>query len=327
MNLSRFLITVVATATVAVGVTACGGSDTSSSASTDAGAAVSGSIAIDGSSTVFPFAQAAAEEFQTKNPDAKVTVGESGTGGGFEKFCNGEIQIADASRSIKDEEIALCKKGSIKYSEVQIANDGIAIVTNKDLKITCMTTDQLKALWNKTSTVSNYKQLDPSFPDVKVSLFGPGTDSGTFDFFTDEINGEKGDTRKDYQPTEDDNVTVQGVSGEKGGLGYFGLSYYADNTDKLNLVAVNDGSGCVVPSDATVQDGSYKPLSRPLFMYINEADFTPAVKAFMGYVVDNADAIAKNAKIVAMTPAQQTEAKAALSKAEAGASGATTTTG
>ena len=250
-----------------------------------------------------------------------MSVGESGTGGGFEKFCAGEIDISNASRPIKEEaeekEATECKKNGVAYSEVQVANDGIAIVTNKDLKIDCMTTDQVKKLWNKGSKVSNYKELDPSFPDQKVALFGAGTDSGAFDFFTAEINGEEGDTRKDYSPSEDDNVTVQGVSGDKGGLGYFGFSYYEDNADNLNLVKIDAGEGCIEPSLETIQDGSYKPLSRPLSMYPAAKSLArPEVKGFMDYILVNQQAIADASKIVPMTDEQATAAQEALTKAE-----------
>ena len=318
----RFIATIASCGIAAAGLAACGSSDDSSddSAATGGGSAtqLSGSIKLDGSSTVFPFAQAAAEAFQGANPDVKISVGESGTGGGFEKFCAGETDISNASRPIDAEkEVPACEKKAVKYSEVQVANDGIAIVTNKDLKIDCMTTAQLKALWNAKSKIGNYKDLDPSFPDQKVALFGAGTDSGTFDFFTEEINGEKGDTRKDYSPTEDDNVTVQGVSGDKGGLGYFGFSYYEDNVDKLNLVKVDAGSGCVAPSKDTIQDGSYKPLARPLFMYPKAASIArPEVKGFLDYILANATTIADTSKIVPLTDAQLTKAKGDLTTAE-----------
>jgi phosphate transport system substrate-binding protein len=267
---------------------------------------------------VFPFAQAAAEDFQRANPAVNISVGESGTGGGFEKFCAGETDISDASRPIDaDKEVPACAKEGVKYSEVQVANDGIAIVTNTALAIDCTTTKQLKALWNSTSKIENYRQLDRRFPDQKVALFGAGTDSGTFDFFTEAINAKKGDTRKDYSPTEDDNVTVQGVSGDKGGLGYFGFSYYEDNVDKLHLVKVDAGSGCVAPSKQTIQDGSYKPLSRPLFMYPNATSLArPEVKAFMDYVLANENAIAATSKIVPSTDEQLATAKDALTTAE-----------
>jgi len=313
--ISRSLLAVLAAGALATSVAACGSNNDSASGGD---ANLSGAIPVDGSSTVFPFAQAAAEQFMAENSGVNITVGESGTGGGFEKFCKGEIDIADASRPIKeDEEAPICKKAGISYSQVQIANDGIAIVTNKDLKIDCLTTDQLKSLWNSKSKVKSYKDIDAKLPDTKVSLYGPGTDSGTFDFFTETINGEKGDTRKDYQPSEDDNVLVQGVSGDKGGLGYFGFSYYEQNMDKLNLVAVDGGKGCIKPSKESIQDGSYAPLSRPLFMYpAAKAIARPEVKAFLDYVLENNQTIADNAKIVPMTDEQATKAKTDLTKAE-----------
>ena len=304
----------------ALGITACGGSSDSST-TTGGGGDISGAVAVDGSSTVFPFAQAVAEGFQSENPNAKVTVGEAGTGGGFEKFCAGEIDIADASRPIDEkEEAPACKKNGISYASVEVANDGIAVVTNPELKIGCLKTAQLKQLWQKGSKVTNYDQLGSGIPSGKVSLFGPGTDSGTFDFFTEEINGEKGDTRTDYQPSEDDNVLVQGVEGDTSGLAYFGFSYYEDNADKLNLVAVDDGSGCVKPSVETIQDGTYKPLSRPLYMYVNTAALKdkPQVKAFLDYAVANAEESANTAKIVPLTSEQLTQAKDELAKAESG---------
>jgi phosphate transport system substrate-binding protein len=318
----------VGTAVVlALGAAACGGDDDeggssgggSTSADNSANTeSLKGTIRIDGSSTVFPFAQAAAELFQEEAPNVQVTVGESGTGGGFEKFCAGETDISDASRPIKpDEEAPVCEKAGISYGEVQIANDGIAVVTNKNLKVDCLTTDELKKLWNKGSTVKTLSEVKSGLPSTKLSLYGPGTDSGTFDFFTDEINGEEGATRDDYQASEDDNQLVQGVSGDSGGLGYFGFSYYEGNTDKLNLVGVDAGDGCVKPSKESIQDGSYKPLSRPLFMYPKAASLAkPHVKAFMDFIVANQDKIAEAAKIVPLTPEQVTKSKAELAKAE-----------
>ncbi len=207
----------------------------------------------------------------------------------------------------------ICKKNNVTYTEVQVANDGIAVVTNPELKVDCMTVEQLKELWNEGSKVTKLSEIDPSFPDTELSLFGPGTDSGTFDYFTDVINGEEGVSRKDYQPSEDDNVLVQGVSGEAGGLGYFGFSYFEQNQDKLNLVGVDDGAGCVKPSTEAIQSGEYKPLSRPLFMYPSaKALKQPEVKAFMDYVVENYQAIAEAAQIVPMSQPQADEAKTAL---------------
>ncbi len=319
----RKWLALAVTGAMALGVVACGDDDGDSGSAGGAGGGkdLSGAIKIDGSSTVGPFAQAAAEMFQGENPDVKVSVGTSGTGGGFEKFCAGETDISDASRPIKDdEEVPVCKREGVTYKQVQVANDGIAIVTNKAVRIDCMTTGELKKLWNQGSNVKAYNELSPKFPSTKVSLFGPGTDSGTFDFFTKEINGEEGVSRKEYQPSEDDNVLVQGVEGDEGGLGYFGFSYYEQNQDKLNLVGVDAGSGCKKPSKATIQDGSYKPLSRPIFMYPSEKSLAkPEVKAFMDYVIANQDEIATASQIIAMTPAQADKGKAALREAEAAA--------
>ena len=309
----RNLLAFAACGALALGATACG-SDEDSDSGGGGGGDLSGKIRIDGSSTVAPFAQAAAEEFQAQNPNVKITVGTSGTGGGFEKFCAGETDISDASRPIKDdEEVPICEKNKVTYKEVQVADDGIAVVTNPELKVDCLTVEQLKELWNEGSKVTKLSQIDPKLPDTELSLFGPGTDSGTFDFFTDEINGEEGVSRKDYQPSEDDNVLVQGVEGESGGLGYFGFSYYEQNQDKLNLVGVNAGSGCVKPAAKAIQSGEYKPLSRPLFMYPSEKALKrPEVKTFMDYVVENYQPIAEASQIVPMNQSQADGAKTAL---------------
>jgi phosphate transport system substrate-binding protein len=311
----KTLITIAACGALAMGAAACGNDDNESTASSgSSGGDLSGSIKIDGSSTVAPFAQAAQEAFQGENPDVKITVGTSGTGGGFEKFCAGETDISDASRPIKpDEEAPVCKKAGIDYTELQVANDGIAVVTNPELKVDCITTDQLKKLWNQGSKVKNLSEIDPKLPDTELSLFGPGTDSGTFDFFTDVINGEEGVSREDYQPSEDDNVLVQGVAGEAGGLGYFGHSYYEQNQDKLNLVKVDGGDGCVEPTTETIQSGEYKPLSRPLFMYPSaKALKRPEVKAFLDYIEESYEAIAEASQIVPMSAEQADKSKAAL---------------
>jgi phosphate transport system substrate-binding protein len=315
------MLTTCLTAALALGVSACGGDENGGGGGGGSDQELAGTIRIDGSSTVFPFAEAAGELFNEEQPGVKVTVGQSGTGGGFEKFCAGETDISDASRPIKaDEEAPVCKKNGLRYGEVQIANDGIAVATNKDLQVDCLTTAQLKKLWNKGSKVKSLSQLDAKLPDTQLSLYGPGTDSGTFDFFTDVINGEEGVTREDYEASEDDNQLVTGVTGDNGGLGYFGFSYAEQNADNLNLVKVDDGNGCVAPAKETIQDGSYKPLSRPLFMYPSEkAMARPEVKAFMEFVLENQAEIADVAKIVPLTDAQAAKARTALDKAESGA--------
>jgi phosphate transport system substrate-binding protein len=319
---SRKLVYALAASVVlALGVAACGGDDDD-----DGGGDgnVSGSISIDGSSTVQPFAEAAAELFNEENPDVNITVGAAGTSGGFEKFCAGETDISDASRPIEPEEEKLCQEGGVEYTEVQVANDGISVVSNPALEISCLTVDQLKQLW-ADDTVSNYSDLGEDadtgqpLPDVDVSLYGPGTDSGTFDYFTEEINGEEGVSRKEYQPSEDDNVLVEGVAGDENGSGYFGFSYYEQNQDSLNLISVDDGNGCVAPSVETIQSGEYSPLARPIFMYPStEAMQKPEVEAFMQFVVDSYSEIAEAAQIVPMDETQASDAQSAFEQASSG---------
>ena len=295
---------------LALGVMACGDDDDDSNGGGGGGGTasnLSGTIRIDGSSTVAPLSEAAAELFQAENPGVRVTVGTSGTGGGFEKFCAGETDISDASRPIKDDEEApICKKNGVAYGEVQVANDGLAVVVNPQNDFAgCLTVAELKKIWDKGSKVNNWMQVNPEFKDLKMELFGAGTDSGTFDYFTEAINGEEGRSRTDYNATEDDNVTVQGVSGSEGGIGYFGLSYAQQNEGKVKAVEVDGGDGCVAPSAETVQDGSYKPLSRPLFIYPSEKALNrPEVKAFVEFYLANQDKITEQALFVAMTQEQ-----------------------
>ncbi len=291
---------------------ACGGG------SADGGSGLSGEIQIDGSSTVAPLSEAAAEGFQEENDGVTVAVGTSGTGGGFEKFCAGETDISDASRQIKDEEAATCKKNGITFEEITVANDGLAVVVNNDNPIECFTVEQLKKIWEPGSKINNFKQVDPSFPDLEMKLFGPGTDSGTFDYFTDEINAEEGASRTDYQPSEDDNVIVSGVQGNKGGLGYFGLSYVSENEGALKAVAIDGGDGCVEPSVETVLDGSYTPLGRPLFIYASTKTVQrPEGLAFLEYYIENSDAIAEQALYVPLSEEQKTESATKIDKLKA----------
>jgi phosphate transport system substrate-binding protein len=326
MRNNRLLLALALCSALALGVAACGddddGSDAGSSTAATDGGDLSGKITIDGSSTVGPFAEAAAELFNEENPDVQVTVGISGTGGGFEKFCAGETDISDASRPIKDDEEApICEENGVEFEEVQVANDGIAVVTNTAMAVDCLTVDQLKQIWEPKSKVASLKDVDPSLPDTELTLFGPGTDSGTFDFFTDQINGEEGASREDYEASEDDNQLVTGVEGSEGGLGYFGFSYYEQQADKLNLVGVGESAdSCVKPSKESIQDGSYAPLSRPLFMYPSkEALGRPEVRAFIDFVVANQQAIAEASQIVPMTEEQAAESQ---SKVESLAGGA-----
>jgi len=286
-------------------------------AATGGGGDLSGRIEADGSSTVGPFTTAAAERFQNEQSEVQVTVGVSGTGGGFERFCRGETDLSNASRAIKDEEVTACKDGGVEYVEFQVANDALTVVVNKDNDwAKCLTVEQLATIWGPDSNVKNWKAVDPAFPDEELSLFGPGTDSGTFDYFTGEINGEEGASRSDYSASEDDNNTVTGVSGEKGGLGYFGFSYFEENQDTLKAIQIDGGDGCVAPSVENAQNGTYKPLARPLFIYAkSEALAKPAVAAFMTYILDNGVAIAEASKFVPLTDEQLTKAQADLESA------------
>ncbi len=259
---------------------------------TPAGSGLTGTVTIDGSSTVAPLMEAAADLYGAVEPGVDVTVGTSGTGGGFEKFCAGETDISNASRGIKDEEAAACAEAGIEFTEIIIANDGLSVVVNPENDwVACLTVEQLNKIWAPESegAVMSWKDVDASFPDEKLSLFGPGTDSGTFDYFTKEINGEEGASRTDFSPSEDDNVLVSGVSAEKGGLGYFGLSYAEANADVVKLVPVDSGAGCVTPSTETVLDGTYTPLSRPLFIYVSNTAYAEnaAVASFVDFLVAN----------------------------------------
>jgi len=305
---SRFVISALVCAGLAATVAACGGDDNASAGS---GEGLSGTIRIDGSSTVGPLTEIAAELFREENPDVRVTVGISGTGGGFEKFCASETDVSDASRSIEPEEKDACEKGGVRYEEVQVANDGLAVVVNPDNDwASCLTVEQLNKIWAPDSTVKSWKDVDPSFPDEPLTLFGPGTDSGTFDYFTGEINGEEGASRTDYQPSEDDNVIVQGVSGSKGAMGYFGLSYAQENEGTVQPIEVDGGSGCVAPTAETVLDGTYTPLGRPLFIYISKAALErEEVKAFVDFYIENDDAIAEQALFIPLSEEQAAEAK------------------
>lgn len=274
-----------------------------------------GRIKVDGSSTVGPLITLAAERFRKEQPGVDVTVGVSGTGGGFERFCAGEIDLANASRPIEDDEKAACEKKRVGWLELQVANDGIAVVVNpSNTWARCLTVEQLKRIWEPGSKIDSWKDLDPSYPDEKLNLYGAGTDSGTFDYFTDVVVGEEGASRSDYSASEDDNVIVLGVSQQPGALGYFGLSYLLSNPDKVKGVEIDGGDGCVPPDAESVQNGRYKPLSRPLFTYVNEDALAekPAVDPFLSFVLDNEAAIARDARFVPMTAPQLAEARTVL---------------
>ncbi len=292
---------------------ACGGQQASETGE----GGLSGDVVIDGSSTVEPLSSAAATLYRDVEPGVNVTVATSGTGGGFQRFCAGETDISDASRPISDEEAAACAEAGVEYTEIVIANDGLSVVVNPENDwLECVTTEQLATIWGPESegTVTSWQDVDPSFPDEPLALYGAGTDSGTFDYFTEAINGEEGAIRTDYSPSEDDNLTVQGVAGSKGGIGFFGLSYAEENAEAVKLVPVDSGEGCITPSTETVQDGSYSPLGRPLYIYVNNAKYTEnaALQNFVDYYLENQAPIAEEALFIPLTDEQQTTAQESL---------------
>jgi phosphate transport system substrate-binding protein len=274
-----------------------------------------GSITADGSSTVGPYTTAAAELFRRAGAnDVQVTVGISGTGGGFSRFCRGEIDLSDASRPMRNTEAALCKTNNVgSWRAFTVANDALTVVTNQqNTWARCLTVAELKKIWEPGSKVDNWRDVRPGFPDVPLKLFGPGTDSGTFEYFTEAINGRARASRTDYQASEDDNVLVQGVSGERGAMAYFGYSYFIENQSRLNAVQVTNPktNQCTAPSRATVFNNSYKPLSRPLFIYAKGSSFKrQEVQAFLDYIFDNEVAIARRSDFISLTPKQLQRAR------------------
>jgi phosphate transport system substrate-binding protein len=300
-------------AVIAMALSACGGAD--AGADTGSGNGASGSVAVDGSSTVFPMSNAAAELLSEENPDVQVAVAESGTGGGFEKFCAGQTDISDASRPIEQEEKDACAKEGIEYTELQVATDALTVVVHPDLDVDCLTTDQLVKLWEPGSKVTNWNQLDPSFPDQEISLFGPGSDSGTYDYMAADVIGDESETtRDDYEASEDDNVLVQGVAGTEGATGYFGYTYYEENADSLKALSIDDGNGCVAPSAETAQAGEYTPLSRPLFVYVKNSAYNDnaAVKEYVDFYVENLADIADVGKFIPLSDDLYSKTQSAL---------------
>ena len=316
MTSSKWLAAIVAAAILAIGITACGSDE--ETASGNSGGDLSGSIRIDGSSTVAPLTEAVAEQFMAENSGVRVTVGTSGTGGGFEKFCAGETDISDASREIEPEEVEACKNSGVGLKDVHIATDALTVMINNENPVSCLTVEQLAAIWGSDSKIGNWSEipdLEESY-DEELALFGPGTDSGTFDYFTESINGGEGVTRKDYNNVgEDDNATVKGVEGSPGGMGYAGFSFYTENEGNLKALEVDNGKGCVPPSVETAQDGSYAPLSRPLFIYPSEQALQkPEVKAFIAYYLESVGSVAESLGFVPLTEEQLTESEAAAAK-------------
>ncbi len=263
------------------------------------------SIRVDGSSTVFPISMSVAEDFRADHPNLKVPVRASGTGGGMKQFSVGEIDICNASRHMTDSEKAVCKENSIEYIELTIAFDGLAIVVNpKNDWCDCITVEQLKSIWRPESdgTVTKWSDVNPDWPDEELKLYGPGTDSGTFDYFTEVICGEARASRPDYTASENDNALVRGVVADKGALGYFGIAYYAENKDELKLLGVKSDGECVVPSEATVRDGTYAPLSRPLLIYVNKKSLErPEVAEFAKFYLANTGRLSKEVGYVPVT--------------------------
>ncbi|WP_331449714.1 PstS family phosphate ABC transporter substrate-binding protein [Streptomyces prasinus] len=308
-SLRRAKTPVVLTAVALLAVSACGSAAAGPDGSGGEGEKPSGTVRVDGSSTVAPLSTVAAELFRAENAGVEVTVGTSGTGGGFDKFCHGETDISNASRAIEDVEASACKLKGVEYQELQVAGDGLSVVVGKDNDfVECLTVDQLRMIWQPGSTIDNWNQVDAAFPDRELELFGPGTESGTFDYFTEAVNGEEGASRADYKVSEDDDLIVQGVAGSAGGMGYFGHSYYEENKDELKALAIDGGDGCVAPTVQNVQDGSYKPLARPLFIYPKVSSLEkPEVAAFIEYYVENNERIAEKANFVPLGAEQDAE--------------------
>jgi len=281
---------------VVLGLVSCGENTEKNEETTDQ-AALTGDIKIDGSSTVYPITEAVAEEFRAEQSGVNVTVGVSGTGGGFKKFSRGETEISDASRPIKDKEKVACEENGISYVELEVAYDGLAVLVNPaNTWVDHLTVEELKKIWEPEAQgkIMKWNQIRKEWPNEEIHLFGPGVASGTYDYFTDVINGEEGASRGDYTASEDDNVLVQGVSTDKLGLAFFGLAYYEENMDKLKLVPVNGGNGAVLPTQETVANGTYKPLSRPIFIYVsNKAAQKEEVVSFVNFYLEIVPTISK----------------------------------
>ena len=286
------LITIIA---IALLVIACGEKNETTKSE---GAALEGTIKVDGSSTVFPITEAVAEEFRAVQPDVRVTIGVSGTGGGFKKFSRGETNISDASRPIKDKEIAACAENNINYIELEVAYDGLAVLVHPENDwVDSFTIEELKKIWEPDAQgkIMKWNQIRPEWPNEEIHLYGPGVASGTYDYFTEAIVGKSGSSRGDFTASEDDHVLVQGIAGDKYSLGFFGLAYYTENKDKLTLIGVHNGEEVVKPTLETVSNGTYKPLSRPLFIYVNSTSVKqPEVVEFVNFYIDNAGDLSKD---------------------------------
>ena len=316
MNSRKWFAVALTGGALAFGVAACGDDDggtTTSGGGGDEPSGLSGTINIDGSSTVGPLTKAVAEQFNIENPDVEISVGESGTGGGFEKFCVGETAINDASRQVEADEEEICAENGVEFEEIQVANDALTVALNPENPNDCLTVDQLAELWGPKDPATNWADVtdaDSSFTE-DIEKFGPGTDSGTFDYFTEAVNGEEGVQTKQYNNVgEDDNQTVTGVAGSPGGIGYFGFSFFQENEGTIKGAQIDGGDGCVAPSIETVQDGTYTPLARGLFIYPSaEALKDEATKAFVDYYIENSNTIGEQIGFIGLTDEQLTEAQ------------------
>jgi len=295
-----------------LGLTACSGGDQEGE-NTDSGR-LSGVVSLDGSSTVFPVSEAVAEEFLAVQPRVRVTVGVSGTGGGFQKFVAGEIDISDASREIRDSEAEAARINGIEYLEIPVAYDGLSVIVNKNNTwVDYLTIEELNMIWAPGSSVDSWNDIRPEWPDQPLRLYGPGTDSGTFDYFTEVVNGDSGASRPDYTASEDYNVLVQGISGDVNSLGFFGYAYYVANESVLKLVPIDGGNGPISPNSVTINDGSYSPLSRPIFIYVSKPSAArPEVRAFVEFYLDQAPALAAEVGYVAMPQVEYQKSREAL---------------
>jgi phosphate transport system substrate-binding protein len=293
---------------------ACGGGDRQSTAGE-----LGGQVSMDGSSTVYPISEAVAEEFMAANEGkVRATVGLSGTGGGFKRFCAGETDISNASRPIKDSEKELCAAANVEFIEIPVASDGLTVAVNPANNfLQCLTVAELRKIWEPGSTVKRWSDVRAGLPNREIKLYGPGTNSGTFDYFTEAINGKEDASRADYTASEDDNVLVQGVEGDVEALGYFGYAYYKENATKLKAVGIDSGAGCVLPSEETVRNTTYKPLSRPLMIYVSKTALQrPEVNAFVEFYLENAAALVPQVGYVALEDAKYQEGLGKLGQSE-----------
>ena len=299
----------LALALLGVVVAACGGADSGPGTGPDGSGSESllkGVVEIDGSSTVFPITEAVAEEFHKLHPKVQVNVGVSGTGGGFKRFTSGNTDISNASRVIKTSEVTAAAEAGVEYLELRIATDGLSVAVHPSNDfVECLTTEELRRIWEPGSTIERWNQVRPDFPDSKIRLYGPGTNSGTFDYFTEVIVGEVQASRPDYTASEDDNVLVLGVSGDRNALGYFGYAYYIENADKVRAVGIDGGAGCVLPTQESIEAGDYFPLSRPLHIYVNvESLARPEVAAFVEFYMNNAAELAAEVGYIGLSEAE-----------------------